>query len=194
MEYRLNKSSLIDILQNWNHFLRRRVRLVACGGTAMTLIGVKESTKDIDFIVPDHKEYAYLLSVLADLEYKPITAAGWKKEGDVFVFDLFRGNKIHTTELLESPLAAGRNQEIKRFSHLYVGVLNFYDLISSKIFRGSTADIDDCTQLYRAKSGEIDIQTLTDHYREMVSYDTSEARIAVQIDHFVEHLREEGLL
>ena len=43
MEYGLNKDRLIDILKDWNHFLKRKVYLIACGGTAMTLAGVKES-------------------------------------------------------------------------------------------------------------------------------------------------------
>jgi hypothetical protein len=52
MEYRLNKNRLIEILREWNQFLKRKVHLVACGGTAMTLMGVKPSTKDVDFIAP----------------------------------------------------------------------------------------------------------------------------------------------
>ena len=48
MKYRLDKNRLLDILGGWNHFLKRKVHLIACGGTAMTLIGVKPSTKDID--------------------------------------------------------------------------------------------------------------------------------------------------
>ena len=40
MEYRLDKDRLLDILGEWNRFLKRKVRLIACGGTAMTLIGV----------------------------------------------------------------------------------------------------------------------------------------------------------
>ena len=49
--YRLDKKLLLDILAEWNHFLRRKVHLIACGGTAMTLLGVKPSTKDVDFIL-----------------------------------------------------------------------------------------------------------------------------------------------
>jgi len=37
MEYRLNKDSLLENLSGWNSFLKRKVHLVACGGTAMTL-------------------------------------------------------------------------------------------------------------------------------------------------------------
>jgi hypothetical protein len=38
MEYRLNKSRLLEILREWNRFLQRKVHLIACGGTAMTLM------------------------------------------------------------------------------------------------------------------------------------------------------------
>ena len=63
MKYRLTSQDLLEILVKWNRFLRRKVRLVACGGTAMTLLGVKESTKDVDFIVPENSDYVYLISV-----------------------------------------------------------------------------------------------------------------------------------
>ena len=52
MDYRLDKNRLLDILGNWNRFLKRKVHLIACGGTAMTLLGVKPSTKDVDFMAP----------------------------------------------------------------------------------------------------------------------------------------------
>ncbi len=61
MEYRLTKNRLLDILGEWNRFLKRRVHLIACGGTAMTLLGVKPSTKDIDFIAPREREHDYLV-------------------------------------------------------------------------------------------------------------------------------------
>lgn len=46
-EYRLDKDELLDNLRAWNRVLRRKVQLIACGGTAMTLLGVKASTKDV---------------------------------------------------------------------------------------------------------------------------------------------------
>jgi hypothetical protein len=52
MGYRLDKIRLLDILGGWNRFLKRKVHLIACGGTAITLIGVKPSTKDVDFMIP----------------------------------------------------------------------------------------------------------------------------------------------
>jgi hypothetical protein len=194
MDYRLNKDSLLDILQQWNQFLRRKVRLIACGGTAMTLLNVKESTKDVDFMVPDAREYAYLIKQLKELGYKPFTGAGWRRDGEIFIFDLFQGKKIHTTELCESPLNVGNHLLFKEYSRLYVGILNYYDLISSKILRGTTVDMDDCELLFRARKDEINIATLTDHYRELASYDTSFERVKVHIDYFIERLHRENLL
>jgi hypothetical protein len=73
----------------------------------MTLMGVKPSTKDVDFMVPNDREYAYLIKHLQALGYRLATGSGWKRVGEDFQFDLFRGNRIHTTELLKSPLAEG---------------------------------------------------------------------------------------
>ena len=76
---------------------------------------------------------------------------GWARE-DGFVFDLFRGNAVHTTQLLESPLRKGNHTLIKEFNHIYLGVLNYYDIIISKLFRGTAVDVDDCLALVKSKS------------------------------------------
>jgi len=57
MDYRLDKHLLLDILGQWNGFAKRKIHLIACGGTAMTLQDIKESTKDVDFIVPVDLEH-----------------------------------------------------------------------------------------------------------------------------------------
>jgi len=193
MNYRLDKQVLLNILGEWNHFLRRRVHLVACGGTALTLMGVKPSTKDVDFIVPVLPEYAYLLKNMEQLGYRQVTGNGWQRPEDIFRFDLFRGNRIHTTELLESPLEPGRHQLLMEFSRLYLGVLNEYDLISSKLMRGTQVDFEDCLMLMRARRDKVDVGYLVAHFRELASYDVGEARVRGHIDVFVERLREEDL-
>ncbi len=43
---------------------------------------------------------SYLVKQLQDLGYERVTGSGWRRKGDVFQFDLFCGNRIHTTELL----------------------------------------------------------------------------------------------
>ncbi len=48
MDYRIDKDRLLDTFSAWDSYLKRKVHLIACGGTALTLLGVKDSTKDID--------------------------------------------------------------------------------------------------------------------------------------------------
>jgi hypothetical protein len=193
MEYRLNKNRLLEILGEWNRFLKRKVHLIACGGTAMTLMGVKPSTKDVDFIAPKVREHDYLTKQLKALGYKQVTGSGWKRAGEDFQFDIFRGNFIHTTELLESPLEKRRHSTLKEFSHLCIGILNDYDLIVSKLMRGTTVDYEDCLSLTEAHLTEIDMSRLIQHFYSMISYDVAEDRLKPNIDHYLELLREKGL-
>lgn len=193
MRYRLDKNRLLDILGEWNHFLKRKVHLIACGGTAMTLIGVKPSTKDVDFMAPEVGEHGYLIKQLKALGYKQVTGSGWKRDGEDFQFDIFCGSLIHTTELLDSPLEEGRHSILMEFSHLYIGILNDYDLISSKVMRGTNVDFEDCLSLAEARRDEINIERLIHHFYELVSYDVGENRLRPNIDHFLELMRKKGL-
>jgi hypothetical protein len=193
MEYRLTKDDLLDTLNAWNKFLKKKVHLIACGGTALTLAGVKDSTKDIDFMVPDEKEYEYLISLLQEVGYHAVTGWGWQKEGEQYVFDLFRGKSIHTTELLESPLREGNNTKILELSHLYVGVLNYYDLLISKLFRGDTVDITDSLALVKQKKEEIDIKVFEERYLEAAKYDVSEEKCKKTLEYFMNLLKEENI-
>jgi hypothetical protein len=193
MNYRIDKNRLLGVLEGWNRFLKRRVHLIACGGTAMTLAGVKISTKDVDFIVPEIKEYDYLIKQLASLGYELVTGSGWKRPGEVIRYDIFRGNRIHTTELLESPLKEGGHAILKKYTYLYIGILNDYDLIASKLMRGAAVDFEDCLELVKAHRAEIDIQRIIRHFHEIVSYDVAQDRLRPNIDRFLELLREKRL-
>lgn len=186
MEYRLTKAELVNTLRGWSKFSKRKVRLIACGGTALTLLDIKASTKDIDFIVPDPKEYSYLTKVLSDIGYKQLNPARWKKENELFEIDLYSDKKIHTTELLGSPLEEGSHIFLQNIGQFYIGVLNFYDLISSKLFRGTSVDFEDCLMLVKAKQKEIDKDLLIKRYNELASYDIAEDRIKGHIWSFVE--------
>lgn len=98
-KYRIDKQRLLNTIIAWDSFIKKKIHLIACGGTALTLLGIKASTKDIDLIVPDLSEYKYLISNLEKLGYKPVTGSGWSRD-DGFIFDFFKGKVIHTTELL----------------------------------------------------------------------------------------------
>ncbi len=153
----------------------------------MTLLGIKDSTKDIDFIVPDGHEHEYLVKVLKDLGYTERSGSGFSRDG-ISIFDLFKGEKVHTTNLLESPLLDGNNIPVQEFSRIYLGVLNYYDIIITKIFRSSDVDIDDCKLLYENKKSEINIDRLRKRYIETAQYDVSEDKLLTNLEYFLHEL------
>lgn len=192
MEYRIDKQRLLDRISAWDGFLKRKLHLIACGGTALTLLGIKASTKDIDLIVPEITEYDYLINTLKQLGYKSASGWGWAR-GDGFIFDLFRGKVVHTTELLESPLNKGNHILIKEFSRIYLGALSYYDIIITKLFRATTVDIDDCLSLVKSKIAEIDLKRLESRFRKTSAYDVSEEKVNKNLEHFLKILKKEGL-
>jgi hypothetical protein len=191
MEYRLNQDLLLKHLAQWNSFLKRKVHCIACGGTAMTLLGIKASTRDIDFMVPEIAEYNYLIQTIKQLGYENVSGYGWARKGEPFIFDLFSGNKIFTTELLENPLEKERHTLIKEFSHIYLGALNDYDLIVSKLLRGDGVDFEDTVTLAVAHQQQLNMTKLREHFFEMLSYHSvGEDRVRGHWDTFETRLKE----
>lgn len=155
----------------------------------MTIQNIKPSTKDIDFIVPVDKEYIMLGRMLRKLGYKLVTGHGWSRR-DGLIFDLFRGNRVFTTELLESPLKKGNSIRIRRLKRIFVEALNDYDLIISKIFRGMAVDFDDCLGLVRFRSKALDIGKLEKRYRETARFKINEKRVLGNFESFLKRLKE----
>ena len=52
----LTKQNLLDFLSEIDEKLEKKIILVAAGGTALTLLNSKDSTKDVDFTIP-HEHY-----------------------------------------------------------------------------------------------------------------------------------------
>lgn len=192
-KYRINKDGLFNILRVWSGFLKRRVRLVACGGTAMTLLNIKDSSKDIDFIVPELKEYKYLTGKLTEMGYRRSSQFGWKKD-EGFIFDLYPDNTVYCTELIESPLAAGNQMPFKEFARISVGILNYYDILITKLFRSSAIDIEDCLGLLKTAKKEIELKVFEKRFRMTAAYDVSEDKYLKNMEHFLKILKREGLI
>lgn len=193
MIYRLNKEDLLDTLTTWNRFLKRRVHLIACGGTALTLAEIKDSTKDADFIIPIEAEYVYLGKILENLGYQQVAASKWRGKGELYEYDFFKGKKIHTTELLESPLDKGNHEALFEFSYLYIGILNYYDLMISKLFRGTSVDIEDCALLIKAKIDSINMDIFKKRYEETAKYEIAHDRVMRNFESFLTMLKKEKL-
>jgi hypothetical protein len=175
--YRQGKNELVSTLVEWDKLMpgRMKIHLIACGGTALTLLGYKESTKDVDFIVPVEKEYELLIQFLIDAGYKQESGSGWLYPGQKVIYDLYKGKRVFTTELLSSPLEKDGNKKILELKKIYLGVLNPIDWIITKMFRGSPVDREDCLTLARHEA--IDLKKFEARFRETAKYDISEDRL-----------------
>jgi hypothetical protein len=191
-KYRITDRQLIDTIDNWEGLINFKVRLISSGGTALTLLGIKESTKDIDMIVPVQKEYERLLTFLRSIGYQYKGNGLVHPDAPLFLFQFWSGNRVFTTELLDSPLNTGRNIVIKEWRHIYLGALNLQDLIITKMFRGARVDIEDCVSAFAAF--EMDPEALLERYAETAKYDLNPDKMMANFTVFMEALLKKGII
>jgi hypothetical protein len=182
----------MDTLDNWDSLMNFRVHLIACGGTALTLLKIKDSTKDIDFIVPEENEYQRLMKFLKHLNYGD-KGGGLAHEDDPnFIYQFWCGSRVFTTDLLDSPLEKGKHILIKKWTHIYLGALNLIDLIITKMFRGDQVDRDDCIAAFA--TGQVNPEELLDRYSETAGYDLNPEKVMQNIVSLAEDLSEKQLI
>jgi hypothetical protein len=192
IKYRLRVNDLLDTLDNWNSLMNFRVRLIACGGTALTLLKIKDSTKDIDFTVPVEREYDRLMKFLRALGYEEKGGGLAHDDDPNFIYQFWCGNKVFTTNLLDSPLEPGKNIPIKRWSHIHLAALNLTDLIITKMFRGTPVDRDDCIAAFA--TGQVNADELLERYSEAARYDLNPEKMMRNFVYLAEGLRELELI
>ncbi len=191
-KYRITGRELIQTIDNWEHLINFKVNLIGCGGTALTLLEIRDSTKDIDFIVPVGKEYERLMKFLRSLGYEEKGGGLAHPDDPLFLYQFWVGNRVFTTDLLDSPLDPGKNIPIKKWRHIYLGALNLQDLIITKMFRGMQVDVDDCVAVFAAS--EIDPEELLKRYAETARYDLNPEKMIQNFIVFAEALLEKGVV
>jgi len=189
--YRLTSSYLLQTIENWDSLMNFRVHLIACGGTALTLLNIKESTKDIDFVVPVHTEYKRLLGFLEAIGYREKGGGLAHPDDPYFLYQFWPGNRVFTTNLLDSPLEEGKHIMVRKYRRIYLGALNLVDLIITKMFRGTSTDLDDCTAIF--STGQVDAEELVERYSEAALYDINPEKMMQNFIIFVEELASRGL-
>ena len=191
-KYRITGRELIQTIDNWEHLINFKVNLIGCGGTALTLLEIKDSTKDIAFIVPVGKEYERLMKCLRSLGYEEKGGGLAHPDDPYFLYQFWVGNRVFTTDLLDSPLDPGKNIPIKKWRHIYLGALNLQDLIITKMFKGTQVDIDDCVDAFT--TSEIDPEELLKRYAEAAKYDLNPEKMIQNFIVFAEALLEKGMV
>lgn len=191
-KYRITGTELLQTIENWEHLINFKVNLIGCGGTALTLLEIKDSTKDIDIIVPIDKEYVRLMKFLRSLGYEEKGSGLAHPDDPNFLYQFWVGNRVFTTNLLDSPLDPGGNIPIKKWRHIYLGALNLQDLIITKMFRGMQVDVEDCVAAFARF--EIDPEELLKRYTEATKYEINPEKMMQNFVVFAEALVEKGVV
>ena len=138
MTKKYSKSNVLSLLEKLDQKLEERVEIVAIGGTALSLSGEREYSKDIDICYIDY-------SSPPDFA-RAIVEAG--KEVGIASKDIemFHGFEM---SLLDIPRFSERaiTYTPSSFKNIILKIMHPADIILSKIYRGELKDIDDVKKL-----------------------------------------------
>lgn len=118
------KNELMKIIKDMDSQLTNNIEVVAVGGTAMTLLELKESTIDIDFCISSqHKQ-----------EFTPVLDKKYR-------IDLFFDGYIFSEQLPKD--YANKSKLIKKYKHITLKALSPEDIVITKSARLNARDEED---------------------------------------------------
>ncbi len=156
----INAERLYEMLGSISKFVEKEVSMYALGGTALTILGIKPSTLDIDINIDSEKEYKYVCKIFEQIGFERTGIRWITQEG--LAFDLFYGSNILGTGLL--PDCLEKSKFIKSFGKIKLYTLSFEDIIISKLARGDERDFDDIKNIL--KNEKINLRKLAERYKE----------------------------
>ena len=133
------KDDLIAFIKKLDSFLDKPITVIALGGTALTLLEIKSSTRDIDFITTS-KEYQTLSNLFHELGFKEIVERRWLTNEGIII-DVCLDDYVVNVKLIEP--SKEKSSILREFEHVSLRILNFYDICITKIDRGDARDFED---------------------------------------------------
>ena len=156
-----NAEELFELLGSLSKYIEEKIQMYALGGTALTILKLKPSTRDIDINIHSDKEYRYVCKIFEQIGFKKIGTIRWlTQEG--LAFDLFNGSIFLGTQLLSDSL--GKAKFIKSFGKIELYTLCLEDIIISKLARGDERDFIDIKKILDTQ--KIDLNYLIGRYKE----------------------------
>lgn len=149
---------LFEILLELDNYLTRKIKLIAIGGTALTLLNKKSSTKDIDICFLNESDEKIFLKTAERLGYK-IQSARKLIEQDL-VIDYYCNGYIFCVQLEGDYFE--KAIEIRKMQKLELYALNPLDLVITKTARLNDRDQDDIKTIL--SSYPIDQKELVERY------------------------------
>lgn len=161
-----NRSTINRSLKDLENFLQlladldEKIELYAMGGTAMVLKNIKEATKDIDFLTTEKQETIRKLFTLAGLKEKDSS-----KLCNIWYLDDIRVDMFYDEFIMGISLPDDwkeKSEHLRDIGKLKLFILNWEDIIITKISRSEQRDIEDALEIIKAKN--IDFKELKKRY------------------------------
>ncbi len=162
--------------------LNEPLELFAIGGTAMVLKNIKESTKDIDFLTTEKYEKINRMFKLAGLKEESSD-----KVCNIWRLDSLRIDIFYDGFIMGIPFPEDwkkLSEKIKEIGKIRLYILNWYDLIITKISRSEKRDIEDIIAI-------INSQKLNFDFLRRRYYSLAETSLISDFDYKFKHLEAE---
>lgn len=153
----VQSSRLMEFLATIDRYMTSRMDVVMVGGTALTLLGRKESTKDIDICFGTEKDMENFAKVAERLGY---SRKQGRLAGHGLLIDIYCGGYIFCVQLPED--YAEKAVEIKRLEKMTISALSPEDIIITKTARLNERDLEDIRTVF--SSFDIDKEKLVSRY------------------------------
>ncbi len=162
-DYKNPKDTNLKDLENFLQLiadLDTEIEFFAIGGTAMVLKNIKESTKDIDFMTTLDYDTISKLFKLAGLKEKSNS-----KLCNIWYLGNIRIDIFYDEFILGIALPDNwkeLSEHLRHIGKLQLYILNWYDIIITKIARSEPRDFEDIIEII--KTQKIDFNTLKKRY------------------------------
>ena len=185
-KYKNKNTTAIEDLDNLLNLLAdldEPIELFAIGGTAMVLKKIKEATKDIDFLTIEKYEKIKKL----------FRVAGLKEESPNKICNIWRLNDIRIDIFYDGFIMGipfpkdwiELSEKIKEIGKIKLYILNWYDIIITKISRAEKRDIEDAIAII--KSQNLNFNLIKERY-----YSIAETAIISEFDYKFKHLEKKN--
>ncbi|MBN2423366.1 hypothetical protein JXB41_09145 [Candidatus Woesearchaeota archaeon] len=130
----ITKNNLIEWLKKIDKKVNKKITLIAVGGTAMTLLGLKSSTRDVDFCIESKDANIFKKHIKSDL----------------FKVDLFYEGFIFSEQLPEDYINKSNQLKIG-LKNIDLRTLSLIDIIITKAARYNERDEEDIAAIAKLK-------------------------------------------
>lgn len=158
----IGTKSLMDFLLEFNRYLPRKTKIIALGGTALTLLRKKASTRDIDFCFVNENEKKTFVKTLQTIGYQLVVPN--KLVGHGVAIDVYSDGYIFCVQL--PPDYKEKAMKIREMGKIELYILSPVDLIITKAARFNDRDREDLIVLL--ESYKIDQEELLRRWIEVM--------------------------